>query len=91
MAEYEDGRLGEPHQLKDVQRAFEESSAPNVSKFHIAEKMEELKKASENIRKSENTQLNRIENMLTSIVLHFNVPFKGITQIHNSPAPEREG
>ena len=82
MQEYNDGSLGDVKEIKDLKDAFSMVEAADVLKLHIAKK-EELEKAKENIEKAEGKQLDRIENMLTSIILHFDVPVKGIIQLHN--------
>ena len=96
MQERDDGTLGAVKEVKDLAEAFKQTNEPGISKLHIANTMEELeirkKQLEGNPVEEEPTykrsvvmasaQFDRIETMLTAIMLHFNVPYKGILQMH---------
>ena len=91
MQEYPDGSMGDPD--ADFEKMLSESNKPDVKATHFGG-LDELQKLKEDVESRNftqqdfrNEQLNRIEGMLTSVILHFNVPHKGILTLPNTSIP----
>jgi len=83
-----DGSMGEPS--KDLKKMLSEAGDENIKATHFGQ-LGELDKLKKDVEAKTIThddfrrkQLDRIEGMLTSIILHFGVPHKGILTIPNT-------
>ena len=63
---------------------FKEVTKPDVERTHFGQ-MEELEEARKKVEElnPKDKQLDRIEGMLTSIILHFRIQYPGIITIPN--------
>jgi len=91
MQEFRDGSFGEPR--PDFKELLEKANDESVKGTHFGmmDKLHELKAKVEagqvNQDDFKNQQMNRIEAMLTALILHFNVPYSGILTMPNTSHP----
>lgn len=89
MPEYNDGEIGLPKQFPD---AYEELKSNKLKSLHVGgiDELSKLKNKLDGLTSKEleeydaeakQKQLDRIEGMLASIIIHQNIPHKGIVQI----------
>lgn len=96
MQEFRDGQMSEP--TRDLEKLMRESSDENVKATHfgLIDKLKGLKEkvdagevTNEDFRRN---QLNRIEGMLSAMILHLSIPYKGIITMPNpSTTQQPEG
>lgn len=84
MREFQDGSLGQPEALLE---ALGKADDENVKALHVGtiDQLTDLKKKVDSGEKTnedfKREQLNRIESMLGSIIMHLKIPYKGIITI----------
>ena len=87
MQEYQDGSMGD---IEGIDKMLKKPVDENVKATHFGalDELEALKKKTETGEISnkdfKEQQLNRIEGMLSSVILHLNIPYKGILTIPNT-------
>ena len=77
--EYEDGSMSKPMELTE---AFEHAGwNKKIKAIHMGTKEEldaDVEKAKYKRAESSEQRLDRLESMLSSIIVHLNIPYKGI-------------
>lgn len=78
--EYKDGSMSNPMELREAfKQAAKESS--NIKAVHIGTVEElnaKIEKSKNKTVESPEQRLDRLESMLSAIIVHLNIPYKGI-------------